>query len=338
MKVLYGVQATGNGHIARARVMAPALAEAGVDVDYLFSGRPKAELFDMECFGDYQARRGLTFCMGEGAKVLPLKTLLNNSLVQLYRDVRSLDVSHYDLVISDFEPVTAWAAKLANKDSMGIAHQYAFLHALPDSYYSKLVRPGIKLFAPVKQAVGIHWGSFDALIAPPLISPARFASKPTHKMILVYMPYEVNDVLFYWFSAFPDYEFRVYSKIDKAYVRRNVVFSPLSRDCFEKDLSMCEGVISNCGFGLASEAMQYGKKFLSKPMKGQAEQQSNAHILKSLGLATIIKELDVDVIEAWLRLDSPLPKCFPNVAATLSEWIASERQKPLDQVVKQMWS
>lgn len=338
MKVLYGVQATGNGHIARARVMAPALAEVGVEVDYLFSGRPEEGMFDMACFGDYQVRRGLTFCMGDGARVLPIKTLLNNNLVQLYRDVRSLDLSQYDLVISDFEPVTAWAAKLANKASIGIAHQYAFLHVLPDAYYSKLIRPGVRLFAPVRQAVGVHWNSFGALIVPPLISPARFAPSSVHKMILVYMPYEMNDVLYYWFSAFPDYEFRVYSKIDKAYVRDNVIFSPLSRDCFEKDLSICEGVISNCGFGLASETMQYGKKFLSKPMRGQAEQQSNAHILKSLGLATIIKELDVNVIEAWLQLDNPMPKHFPNVAAKLSEWIAEECQQPLDQIVKQMWS
>lgn len=338
MKILYGVQATGNGHTARARVMAPALAEVGIEVDYLFSGRPEAELFDMACFGDYQVRRGLTFCMGDGARVLPIKTLLNNSLVQLYRDVRSLDLSQYDLVISDFEPVTAWAAKLANKVSVGIAHQYAFLHVLPDGYYSKLIRPGIRLFAPVRQAVGIHWDSFGGLIAPPLISPARFASSSVDKMILVYMPYEMNDVLYYWFSVFPDYEFRVYSKIDKAYVRGNVVFSPLSRDRFEKDLSICEGVISNCGFGLASEAMQYGKKFLSKPMRGQAEQQSNARTLKSLGLATIIKELDANVIEAWLQLDNPMPKHFPNVAAKLAEWIAGECQQPLDQIVKQMWS
>jgi hypothetical protein len=84
--------------------------------------------------------------------------------------------------------------------------------------------------------------------------------------------------------------------------------------------------------------MQYGKKFLSKPMRGQAEQQSNAHILKSVGLSTIIKELDVNVIEAWLQLDNPMPKHFPNVAAKLSEWIAEECQQPLDQIVKQMWS
>lgn len=69
MKVLYGVQATGNGHITRARVMAPALKQAGVDVDYLFSGRPADELFDMELFGDYQTRRGLTFTWERAQKL-----------------------------------------------------------------------------------------------------------------------------------------------------------------------------------------------------------------------------------------------------------------------------
>ncbi|SIT12266.1 MJ1255/VC2487 family glycosyltransferase [Neptunomonas antarctica] len=337
MRVLYGVQATGNGHIARARVMALALAGAGVHVDYLFSGRPKSDLFDMACFGNYKVRRGLTFYMGEGSRVKPIKSLLSNNFTQLYRDINALDLTHYDLIISDFEPITAWASKLQNKPSIGIAHQYAFLHRLPDAFYSRFIRPGIQLFAPVKQAIGVHWNQFDALIVPPLISPAKF--KPGHisKMIVVYLPYELDETLYYWFSAFPDYQFRVYAPIKKRIVRSNVVFNPASRDDFEKDLSVCEGVISNCGFGLASEAMQYGKKFLSKPMKGQFEQQSNAYILKSLGLATIIKELDVDAIESWLELASPAPKCFPDVAGILSEWIAQGCDCSVELVVKQMW-
>ncbi|WP_275451435.1 glycosyltransferase family protein, partial [Photobacterium sanctipauli] len=60
MKILYGVQGTGNGHISRAREMARALASQGAEVDYLFSGRPADQYFDMEGFGDYQTRRGLT--------------------------------------------------------------------------------------------------------------------------------------------------------------------------------------------------------------------------------------------------------------------------------------
>mgnify|MGYP000683759836 CR=1 FL=1 len=53
MKILYGIQATGNGHISRSRVMAKYFAQAGIEVTYLISGREQSELFDMEIFGDY---------------------------------------------------------------------------------------------------------------------------------------------------------------------------------------------------------------------------------------------------------------------------------------------
>ena len=56
MKIFYGVQATGNGHISRARSMAPLLKAAGIEVDYLFSGRKAEHFFDMEHFGDFQLR------------------------------------------------------------------------------------------------------------------------------------------------------------------------------------------------------------------------------------------------------------------------------------------
>ena len=38
MKLLYGVQGTGNGHIARARIMAAALSQCSdIDVDFVFT-------------------------------------------------------------------------------------------------------------------------------------------------------------------------------------------------------------------------------------------------------------------------------------------------------------
>ena len=62
MRVLYGVQATGNGHISRARAMSKALAAyPDIEVTWLFSGRRKEKLFEMERFGAYEHRRGLTF-------------------------------------------------------------------------------------------------------------------------------------------------------------------------------------------------------------------------------------------------------------------------------------
>lgn len=337
MKVLYGVQATGNGHITRARVMAPALQQAGVEVDYLFSGRPADELFDMTPFGDYQVRQGLTFYMGEGARVLYAKTALNNNLLRLWKDVKTLDLSPYDLVISDFEPVTAWAAKRQKKRSVGIAHQYAFLHPLPDGVKSRLLKPGIQIFAPVSDAIGIHWHHFDHPIVPPLIQPPRFVASQGESMVLVYLPYETDETLCDWFSPFYDYEFRVFKRCSGPYQIGNVHFHPLSRDNFEKSLAVCSGVISNCGFGLASETMQYGKKFLSKPMQGQTEQQSNADILENLNLATISRRLDAEAVAAWLVKPGPEARVFPDTATALASWVAAGCVESLEQVVQDIW-
>lgn len=77
MKILYGIQSIGNGHIARARLLVPALREAGADVDCLFSGRDPENFFDMEFFGepsfkDGQRRQRLIYRKGK------LDTFINN--------------------------------------------------------------------------------------------------------------------------------------------------------------------------------------------------------------------------------------------------------------------
>ena len=45
MKILYGIQGTGNGHITRARVMASCFKKLNVEVDYVFSGRANTCIF-----------------------------------------------------------------------------------------------------------------------------------------------------------------------------------------------------------------------------------------------------------------------------------------------------
>lgn len=45
MKILYGVQGTGNGHVTRPRIMAKAFADLGVEVDWVFSGRRREDFF-----------------------------------------------------------------------------------------------------------------------------------------------------------------------------------------------------------------------------------------------------------------------------------------------------
>ncbi len=130
MKIFYGVQGTGNGHITRARAIAQKFKGKDVQVDWLFTGRPKDQFFEMDDFGDYQWRAGLTFATSHG-NIQYFKTALRNNLIEFIRDIRGLDLSGYDLVVTDFEPVTAWAAKLQGIKTVGIGHQYAFGHQIP---------------------------------------------------------------------------------------------------------------------------------------------------------------------------------------------------------------
>ena len=64
MRILFGVQGTGNGHISRSRTLARALKARGIEVDYLFSGRAADGYFEMGEFGDYRTFPGLAHPQG----------------------------------------------------------------------------------------------------------------------------------------------------------------------------------------------------------------------------------------------------------------------------------
>lgn len=335
MRVLYGVQATGNGHITRARVMAPALKAAGVEVDYLFSGRPADQLFNMEPFGHYQTRDGLTFVQRDG-KVQIWDTLRKNNVPRCWRDANALDLSGYDRVITDFEPVTAWAAKRQAVPSVGIAHQYALCYPIPGHNHRMLSRL-TQLFAPVDIPIGVHWHHYDCPVLPPLIQPPLYEPSVEQDKVLVYLPVNEIHELESRFAGISRYRFYIYCAIDEPYQRGHLHFLPFSRDGFQRDLSSCSGVVTNCGFGLISEALQLGKKVFSMPIKGQVEQQSNAYVLDQLGLATIAKEYDEAMLRDWLALPLPKPRSTPDVAGQLAQWVASGCGESAEMLAKRLW-
>jgi len=336
MRILYGVQATGNGHITRARVLLPALQAAGAEVDMLFSGRPVDQLFNMEPFGHFRHCEGLTF-VTEAGRVRPWQTLVHSRPLRLLRDVRALSLDGYDLVLTDFEPVTAWAARRAGVPSVGIAHQYAFLHAIPGTGFSPWLKSAMRLFAPVDEAIGLHWHHFNAPILPPMIEPVRGQLSEEAGKILVYLPFEARDEILYWLSGLRDYRFRVYCDVHEARRVDNVELEPFSRHGFQQDLYSCQGVIANAGFGLCSEAIQAGKRLLVKPLRGQVEQLSNAVVLEQMGLAHILRQWGLEPIQDWLQQPSGAPMPWPDVAGTLARWLLTGRQVPLASLAPELW-
>jgi uncharacterized protein (TIGR00661 family) len=339
VRILYGVQATGNGHISRSRAMAEAFSQyPSIRVDWLFSGRPRHQLFDMECFGSYQWREGLTFHARAG-KIRKGATLLGIKPLRLYQDIRGLDLGGYDRVISDFEPVTAWSARRQQVPVIGIGHQYAFEHDIPRAGESFIARKLLQWYAPVSLSVGLHWSDCGSPVLPPIIQRACDADYLDPFKVLVYLPFEDPGQICQSLRALWPYSFFVYHPQLTTADCGNIRTRPLSASGFQADLATCAAVVCNAGFELVSEAMVQGKRILVKPVAGQMEQSSSGAALLRLGYASVTQFIDRNTVSHWLARDEARASLhYPDVAAELAHWISRGCSESLQGLAQRLWS
>ena len=338
MKILYGVQGVGNGHLSRAMLLAPELKKAGIEIDFLFSGRNPDDYFGIEHLqGEKRFVKGLSLFSAYG-KASPVSTCINNNHSKFVYDVSTLKLDGYDVVLSDCEPVSSWAAKLKRKKTISLSNQCAYDYNIPKirGYYpSKMIMRGL---APAKTRVGLHWHHYNQPILPPITRCYDNAlQQKLH--VLVYMPFENIDAVEAYLTPVSHTQFVIYCKIDQPIIKGHLHFKPLSRETFNDDLLAASGVISNAGFELASECLSLGKKLLIKPLLGQIEQLSNVMGLERMGRATAINDLlNFDQLEAWLKTDEYKPVHYPNVAKALAQWIKEGAEGNIKNLSRELWS
>lgn len=339
MKILYGVQATGNGHITRARAINRWFSKFGIDVDFLFSGRAREDFWDMQEFGEWQCKRGLTFIHKAG-NISIASTIRRNSLLQLYQDARALDLSAYDLVLTDFEPITAWASKLQKKPCVGVGHQYAFSNDVPrrgDDFAASAI---MKNFAPVSIGLGLHWHHFGGAILPPIAETHDTDEPNDPNKVVVYLGFEDPTKVIELLEPLDNHNFAFYGPFPEHEKHGHIDLKPLSREGFKHDLATAGGVICNAGFELSSEAIQLGKKLLVKPLMGQMEQLSNAEALNILGLGMSMDTLDRSIVSDWLKQPEGKRVIYPDVAYAIVEWLSKgewDNQNSINALVNTLW-
>lgn len=326
MKILYGVQGTGNGHITRARAMQKEFEKQNIQVDYIFSGREKEKFFDMEPFNDWRHFSGLTFSYQAG-EIHYLSTLKKNKIKPLFKDIKQLNVKQYDIILTDFEPITAWAAKRQNIPCIGMGHQMAFDYNIPKEANNFLAKQVMRYFCPSDIKLGLHWHHFEQPILPPIADTHDSEIKNVPNFILVYLGFEDLKQVQHFLKTQKNTQFVIFADIKEQYVNENITINPLSREGFLAALAQCDGVISNAGFELSSEAIQLGKKLLVKPLKGQMEQLSNAKALVELDFGMRMNTLDPTILSEWLKRDNFKSATYPNVAAAIVKWIITGKWK-----------
>ncbi len=297
MKILFGIQGTGNGHISRSREVLRYLSKEA-DVDILVSGIHHE--VDLGFETKYKLD-GLGFMFGKKGGIDYWKSIRCISPHKLLSDIYSLPVEKYDLVISDFEPITAWASRLKGKRYVCISHQAALLS-------SKIPRPEnqnrfqqfvMKWYAPGTSLIGLHFEEYDDFIFTPIIREEIRNTDVTNRgHYTVYLPSYDEKYLIEILKKI-DVPWEIFSKHYKGepFKEDNVTVYRVDNKTFVKSLASCEGLLCNAGFETPAETLYLGKKLMVIPMKRQYEQQCNAEALRGLGV-TVSNEINGGFYEA----------------------------------------
>jgi len=305
MNILYAIQATGNGHISRAMELLPHLKEYG-NVDIFLSGnnshlpldapvkfRSKGLSLYYNCTG------GLDYWqMAKGFHPFRLR-----------QEIRDLPVEKYDLVLNDFEYITAAACARKKIPSINFGHQASFQSP-------RTPRPSIKNsagewvlkhYAKASHYVGLHFKAYDDFIFTPVVKQEILDANPTDKgYITVYLPSYCEAQLTEIFSAFSDLQFDVFcGQVLAPKQEGNLRLLPVNKQLFNESLIHCSGIITGGGFETPAEALHLGKKVMAVPIRSQYEQQCNAAAMQELGVR-VLKNIDhtfSDHLEDWINDD-----------------------------------
>jgi uncharacterized protein (TIGR00661 family) len=319
MKILYAIQGTGNGHLSRARDIIPLLQQKG-ELDILVSGI-QADV-DLPYPVKYRFK-GLSFIFGKNGGIDLLATYRKSSLKQLYKEIKSLPVEEYDLVINDFEPVSAWACKLKHKTCIGLSHQAAVINkkSPKPKKQDPVGKAVLNNYAPVTAAYGFHFGAYDKDIFTPVIrSQVRNAVAEDKKYYTVYLPAYSDKKIIKVLGEIKNVQWQVFSKHTKStYQEKNVSIRPVNNDHFIESMINCTGVLCGAGFETPAEALFLKKQLMVIPMKGQYEQQCNAAALKTMGVPVIksLKEKHITTIALWAKGKQQIIVNYPDSTARI---------------------
>jgi uncharacterized protein (TIGR00661 family) len=330
MRILYAIQGTGNGHLSRARDIIPVLLE-NHEVDILISGS-HAEL-ELPFPVKYRFK-GLGFMFGANGGIDLIKTYKKNYIKVLLSEINSLPVNEYDLVVNDFEPVSAWACYLKNIKCISISHQAAVISKkTPKPKDTDVIGKAVlKNYAPSRIRYGFHFKAYDDHIFTPVIrSEIRKQCIENKGHYTVYLPAYDDKRILKVLRLFDDIPWQVFSKHNKSAIEEdNISIQPIDNDSFIKSLASSEGVICGAGFETPAEALFMRKKLLVVPMKGQYEQQCNGAALKEMGIPVLknFKPGNYEKIREWIGNGGIVNVDYPDITEKVINTIIALHAEP----------
>jgi len=319
VRILYGVLSQGQGHINRAAVMVRRLRARGHRVEVVLSGDPPPAYAERILGGfDHIPVGNLVLTDGVLAR---RKTALTfgRSLPRRLREARALARrlvrDRIDLVLTDFEPISSWSARIAHVPIVGISGQYRITRTnamhppascgerlLAQAVMETWTPPLLKYFA-VSFLNDVSTRPRTHVVAPIVDDGLLERQAKSEGFCLAYLySYDQRRVI----DALNGLHlpFRVYG-LGKRDAVGTVNFCATDREAFLDDLLGCESVILNGSFQGVCEAASLGKPILSLPFQGQYEELFNAFQVERAGLGLRDDSLSREAVERLLAFSLP---------------------------------
>jgi uncharacterized protein (TIGR00661 family) len=293
MNILYAIQSDGMGHAMRSKQIIDVLKKKHT-VIVATTARAK-EIFDKkqriidiaQVHFHYQKNTvSYTKTTLQVIKNLP-------AIIRSVNQIRQILLQEkIDVVITDFEPICAYAAKIQRIALIEIDNIKSIPY-LKDTQFSWrryiniltstiLVPNPTELiitsdFTPQKKPQNIHWVSS-------ILRPQITTLKPTAtNIILIYQTSHTNDEQLITTLNQTPYEY-VYYGCPTNEKRGNVLCKTFNQTEFLESMAQAKAIICNGGYTVVSEAMYLKKPLFICPIKHQYEQELNGKYIQQLAI------------------------------------------------------
>lgn len=311
-KILYGVSGEGFGHAARSKEIISHLISQGHQVKVLSYDRG---FFWLKKFFDTEEIFGLRLTY-ENNSVKYLPTIFDNAMntPQVLKSVTKIRQIMKDfkpeLVITDFEPLSATTANLHGIPLISIDNQHLLTRTEVD--YPSEFKKDFLAAKVVTRLMVMHAKIYlitNFFTVPIVESKTRVLPPIVRQEVLSAEATEGDYHLVYLTSnaeAVPTKlkglkeKFIVYGVVDKVGQDENLLYKPLDQATFLADLAGAKSIVANAGLSLISEALYLGKPYLAVPAKNQFEQLLNAYYLDKLGYGQLSHDLTKTDVETFL--------------------------------------
>lgn len=316
-RILYAACGEGYGHATRAHSVGAGLLARGHEVQFLSSLKGSAYL--REVFPDrVHEVFGLRVAFRDG-QIRVVRTLTYN-VAQSFSSLRPSNavirhvLRHHkpDLVISDFEPFTAFWSQWEGVPYISLDNVHLLTHCVldrPPGFMSDFLSAYVAIrfhYAGAKRYLVSTFLDVDiryhpTTLVPPILRPDVYTIEPSD-----------GDFLLAYKSGFGQHEdmrmalescgrlpIRAYG-FDQYGQHGHITYRRIHPQTFLEDLASCAGVIGTAGHSLICECLHFDKPMLLLPLHGQYEQIINAHYVQKLGFGRSARRLDSATIREFV--------------------------------------